>query len=348
MRGCRSVLLAVGLLLLGGTSGAAATPERPPRVVLTFADPAIDESSGLVDAGPVMHTVNDSGDGPRIYTVDKRTGRTVATTTYTSDEVVDVEALAPGRRGGVWVGDTGDNRAVRPSVAVYRVPVLGGRVGSRVGSTRFDLVYPDSAHDAEALLVHPRTGRLFVVTKALLAGTVFRAPATLRSGRLNRLTPVATAPGLVTDGAFLPDGRHLVLRDYRQASVYTFPGFRLLRTVTLPPQNQGEGIAVSPAGEVTISTEGAHSAVQQVFLPALPDPTPKSHPPGSDEPALPGSGNPALPDSENPALPDSENPASGPGWAGGDGAWFAAGLLALGAAGAIYLRAARRRSPRRS
>jgi hypothetical protein len=339
MRGCRSLPLAVGLLLLGGTSSAAATPERPPRVLFSFADPAIDESSGLVDAGPVVHTVNDSGDGPRIYTVDKRTGRTVATTTYTSDEVVDVEALAPGRRGGVWVGDTGDNRAVRPSVAVYRVPVLGDRVGSRVGSTRFDLVYPDSAHDAEALLVHPRTGRLFVVSKALLAGTVFRAPATLRPGRLNRLTAVAAAPGLVTDGAFLPDGRHLVLRDYRQASVYTFPGFRLLRTVTLPPQDQGEGIAVSPAGEVTISTEGAHSAVQQVFLPALPDPVPQNDPPGSANPAPPGS--------VDPALSDSENPASGPGWAGGDGAWFAAGLLALGAAGAVYLRAARRRSPRR-
>ena len=50
--------------------------------------------------------------------------------------------------------------------------------------------------------------------------------------------------GLVTDGTFFPDGRHVLLRTYGTASVYTFPGFAPAGTVTLPPQPQGEGISV--------------------------------------------------------------------------------------------------------
>jgi hypothetical protein len=132
---------------------------------------------------------------------------------------------------------------------------------------RFTLRYPDGSHDAETLLVHPRTGRVFVVTKSPFGGTVYAAPSRLDEGGINRLRVFAHVGGLVTDGSFYPDGRHLVLRTYGTASVYTFPGFALTGTVRLPAQPQGEGISVSASDRVLLSSEGVHADVLQVRLP---------------------------------------------------------------------------------
>ena len=105
-----------------------------------------------------MLTVNDSGDGPVVYVVDAATGETVGRTTYTTDEVVDVEALAPGpRRHRLGRRHRRQRRAVRIVGRVYRLPAV--RPGDRtVSAQRYDLVYPDGPRDAEALLVHPRPG----------------------------------------------------------------------------------------------------------------------------------------------------------------------------------------------
>ena len=122
---------------------------------------------------------------------------------------------------------------------------------------RYTFTYPDGPHDAETLLVHPRTGRLFVVTKSVFGGTVYAAPGRPRAGgQPNRLKAFARVTGLVTDGTFLPDGRRVVLRTYGTATVYTFPGFAPIGTVGLPQQRQGEGISVSRTGRVLVSSEG--------------------------------------------------------------------------------------------
>ncbi len=251
---------AIGGALLVTSDPPTASPE------LTFQDPSIDESSGLVDSGSTVLTVNDSGSGPEVFVVDKATGDTVGRTTYTTDEVVDVEALAPGRDGSVWVGDIGDNGARRISVAVYEVPEVGP--GDRtVEATRYDLAYELGPRDAEALLVHPRTGRLYVVSKGLLGGQVFAAPRTLRTDAVNVLRPVGGAPAMVTDGASFPDGRHVLLRTYSTMAVHDARSWESEVGAELPDQQQGEGIAMLPSGRrVLISTEGKNSDVLSVSL----------------------------------------------------------------------------------
>ena len=236
MTGWRSPLAAALVLLGLGVPGGAAAAEGDGEPLFAFADREIAESSGLVDAGDVVHTVNDSGSGPVLYTVDVSTGATTGRTTYTDGEVVDVEALAPGRDRTVWVGDIGDNAASRDSVSLYRVRPGQG------GAARLDLTYPDGPRDAEALLAHPRTGRLFVVSKTVFGGTVYAVPAGAAPGETTTLREFARVTGLVTDGAFLPDGRHVVLRSYGTATVYSFPGFEPRGTVALPEQRQGEAI----------------------------------------------------------------------------------------------------------
>jgi hypothetical protein len=238
--------------------------------LFTLQDPAITESSGLVETRDPHRvvTINDSGDGPYVYVIDPRTGRTVGRTTYDGD-AVDVEAVTRGRNREIWVGDIGDNGAVRAGVRIYRLPRLTD--GDReVPSTAYDLAYRGGARDAEALLVHPRTGRVYVVSKSLFGGQVFEAPARLRDDRPNLLRPVGRTPGIITDGAFFPDGRHAVLRDYSRAFLFdtTELPWRRIDSVELPNQPQGEGIDVRAGGRsLLVSTEGANEPVQVVALP---------------------------------------------------------------------------------
>ncbi len=340
MTGWRSRTLGcvASLLLLGFATAPDADadePALPGATVFSFADDDIFESSGLVDRGEVVYTINDSGDDAVVYGVDPSSGRTVSRTTY-ADSVEDVEAIAPGAGGTLWVGDTGDNRHRRDDIAVYRVrPAEGDQTGER-----YDLAYPDGPHDAETLLVEPRTQRLFVVSKSVFGGTVYAAPSSLTphdtpGGEPNRLRAYARVRGLVTDGAFLPDGRHVVLRTYGEAMVYTFPAFGLVGTVRLPAQPQGEGISVGADGRVLLSTEGVHADVLRVRLPTsltaprAPAVSPSPLPLPSDRAAT----------ADGPASAEA-----GPSRNGWD--WTGIGLVTLGILGLGYLTVSVTRSHR--
>ena len=258
MRDAFAVAIAVPFLV-----GAALAPADADRdVVFRFADPAIVESSGLTAAGGLVTTVNDSGDSARVFTVDADLGQDRRRHHLGRASATDVEALAPAGDGEVWVGDIGDNAAARDEVTVTRVPV--GRGDRSVAGESFRLVYPDGPADAEALLAHPRTGRLFVVTKGVFGGEVYAAPSALRADAPNRLRLLGDAPGIVTDGAFFPDGRHLLLRNYGRAFVLSFPSLELVGGFDLPAQKQGEGIAVAPDGTVYASSEGVRSPVLRI------------------------------------------------------------------------------------
>ncbi|MFI2707998.1 hypothetical protein ACH5WX_10670, partial [Nocardioides sp. CER28] len=222
------VLLVVPFLL-----GAAAAPSSQEHVEFSFQDKRITESSGLVALGTGLFvTTNDSGDSARVFTVDDR-GRTVGVTEWSGD-AHDVEALAPAGGGEVWVGDIGDNRASRDSIQVTQVPA--GRGDRHSDEPVYDLTYPDGAHDAETLLAAP-DGRLYIVTKGFLGGAVYAAPAELSADHPNRLVRVADGIlPMATDGTFLPDGRHVLIRGYVGAVVYSFPDFGRIRPVPLPDQ----------------------------------------------------------------------------------------------------------------
>lgn len=260
-----AVGVCIALPFLLGAAAGADSAEQP---AFRFTDPDIVESSGLVvlpvtTTGALVVTTNDSGDTGRVFTVDVGSGSTVGVTSWTP-EPVDVEALAPAGPGHVWVGDIGDNRHVRDSVEVLRVPV--GPEDVAVDPDAYELVYPDGPRDAEALVRHPLTGQLFVITKGVFAGTVYAAPLRLRSDRPNRLTEVGEAPGMVTDATFLPGGGGVVMRTYSTAHLAAYPSWQPVTSWELPPQEQGEGIALAMR-ELLVSSEGARSQVLKVALP---------------------------------------------------------------------------------
>ena len=180
---------------------------------------------------------------------------------------MDVEALAPAGGGEVWVGDIGDNRAERPSVSVARVPV--GRGNRDVDVPSYELVFPEGPRDAESLLADPATNQLYVISKGVFGGYGVRRsraaagrPSPTSSPRWARCWPIAT------DAAFFPDGRHIIVRNYSEAAVYSWPELDEVGRFGLPDQQQGEGIAVDPLdGTIYASSEGLHAPVLRISLP---------------------------------------------------------------------------------
>ena len=242
MRKPYAFVLVVCLLSAAAPAGADAELD----VVVTIQDPIIVESSGLIARDGDFLTVNDSGDVGQIFVVDGESGETIGRTLW-SATARDVEAIAPATGDEIWVGDIGDNKLERPWIEVTRLPVQPGD-RAQAGQL-FRIAYPRGPRNAEALLVHPVTGRLYVATKVPQEiGHLYEAPKSLDPVTVNDLKPIGKVASLVTDGAFFPDGRHLILRGYAGARVYSFPEMVLVGQVGLPPQEQGEGIAVSADG----------------------------------------------------------------------------------------------------
>ena len=274
-------------------AAASAASQGADRVDFRFEDARIGESSGLALSSRHPHTVwtvNDSGDSARVFAVDTRTGATVGVHAFDAP-VRDVEALAITRQGRMLVADIGDNGASRKVVRIYWFdePALGRTSGARAS---WELAYPDGPHDAEALAVDPRSGRVLVVTKDRVGG-VYALPDSPSRAGANRLTKVGSAPSTVTDAVFLADGSALAVRTYTSLHLLDPVTFRSLTSTLLPIQPQGETVAVAPGGEgLLVGSEGEGSRVQHVAVPTLPgapDPTssaPATPPPVTSAPSV--------------------------------------------------------------
>ncbi len=282
------ILTAAGLVLGGPL--AAAAPARADQSVVTaakprggdkerllfrFKDPRIDESSGLAVSRlhkGVVYTHNDSGAGPQFYAVGPD-GATLATFTVAGAQARDWEAMAASvdpstGQSVLWFADIGDNlNGAWPDYSIYKVAEPTTLRDSTLQATRYRFRYKDGGRNAEGIMVHPTTGRLYVVSKEF-SGSVYEAPAKLRTDKINILRRVGDAPIMATDAAYAPDGSSFVIRTYFSASLYRAPG-ELISKVTMPALEQAESITYTADGKSLLTgSEGLHSPVYQVPLPA--------------------------------------------------------------------------------
>ncbi|MGW1378729.1 hypothetical protein ACWD6P_31310 [Streptomyces sp. NPDC002446] len=337
----RSLLCAAGAagVLWVAAAGPAAADEPDG---FTVGDPRITESSGLAAsrAHPgVYWTHNDSDDGPYVYAVDGASGRTVARITLRGiGSPRDVEAVSVGPDGAVYVGDIGDNLGGTWShVWIYRFPEPAKLRDAAVTAAQFDVVYADGPRDAEALMVHPRTGRVYIASKKQGGGgALYEGPRRLSTSRANTFRKVAPIDLWVTDGAFSPDGTRLVMRSYFGARIYRWQDGRPkdIGSVGVPVQQQGESVSFTPDGRTLMyGSEGGGSQVEPVGLSGEQLPV-----------SARGSG-----DGDDPA--NGAGSADGPGGKGGSGSGpnpgFVKGALVLAGATALVV-AVRRLLRRRS
>ena len=275
--GGRRALFAATALL--GMSAALCVVPAPAHAATTsgdlnrrLSDVRITESSGLARSGyrrALLWTHNDKGDAPRLFAV-RWDGTTVAVVGLQVPAAVDWEAISHRRgadgRSWLYVGDIGDNTRQRDEIMVHKVAEPTAVRSTTLPVTTYRMRYEDGRHDAEALLVHPTTGRVYVVPKD--GSGVYAAPEVLRSDTVNVLRRVSWSPSTVTDGAFLADGR-MVLRSYGAAFVSRGPGQPHV-VVPLPPTYQGESLTPAPGEQsVLVGSEGANSPVYRLPLPSV-------------------------------------------------------------------------------
>jgi len=215
----------------------------------------------------VLYAHNDSGDYARFFALDNE-GGIVAEIDLKGAIDTDWEdmAMGPCATGScIYLGDIGDNHLTRTEYAIYRVPEpetlpSDGRTLS-VNYERFPFVYPDGAHNAETLLVHPSSGRLFVITKVGgVPSTVYEMPLPFKADQATTLILVTTVSvpakaGVITGGDFHPCAERLLLRTY--AALYelsNLPGAPLealfaAAPVQVPALIEAQGEAVTYAAD---------------------------------------------------------------------------------------------------
>jgi hypothetical protein len=282
----------------GTKSRSETSPYGPPKVIGTIKNESINESSGLVASRTtpgVFWTHNDSGDGPFIYAIGTE-GESVGVWRVTGAEAVDWEdiSIGPGPVAGrsyLYIGDIGDNSSARKEFVVYRVleprPALADQESSKSkpriteSAEAIRLRYPDGKHDAEALLVDPKGGNIYIVTKVALQNpTIYEAIAPLNSANpitmrsLGELKVPSPFGGIITGGSVSPDGKRIALCDYFQgyeavlpANSSNFDDIWKQRLVSFDfgKRKQGESIAYRLDGRALIGTsEGQESPLIQV------------------------------------------------------------------------------------
>lgn len=235
----------------------------------TIEDARITESSGLAASHQhpgIYWTHNDQDTGSYLYAVDSSTGRTVARITLSGvGRQRDVEAVAIGPDNQIYVGDIGDNDGVTwPYVWIYRLPEPKNLTDQTIRATQYVVKYTDGSRDAESMVVHPRTGRVYIIDKNEDGGHLYEGPAKLSASGTNVFKPVATVDLWATDAAFSPDGTQLAVRGYFGGISYDWNGGDIKREgrLDVPLQRQGESVSYSADGtKLMYGTEGTGSSV---------------------------------------------------------------------------------------
>ncbi|MFD3532119.1 WD40 repeat domain-containing protein [Streptomyces sp. NPDC058664] len=269
----RTALCALGaaaaLVLL--PAGHARAQGQEPDQDFTIEDSRVTESSGLAAsrAHPGIYWTHNDQDAPLIYGIDSRTGKTVATLTMQGVGTPrDMEAVAVGPDGDIYVGDIGDNLdGSWDHVWIYRFPEPKTLKDQKVAARQYVVKYADGARNAEALMVHPKTGRVYIASKNEDGGGLYAGPERLSSSGTNVFRRVGEVPW-VTDGAFSPDGGRLVLRGYFSAREYAWKDGRPDgdgTSVGAPFQGQAESVTYTKDGSAFMfGSEGQGSKVVRV------------------------------------------------------------------------------------
>ncbi len=268
----------------GATCDEFSSPETAGRISI----PGLTEASGIAHSlvrENVWYTHNDSGGDPELFgfTTD---GELVGRYPLGGVEAYDWEDIATGpcpddlSTSCIFVGDIGDNNHHRDAVFVYVFRDGESGPGELVGNWELQYeqstLHEGSKRNAEALMVHPLTGRLYVVSKSKRNQIVYRAPEAMGEGLLSQVAVLSQLPqgsrvNQITGGDFSPLGDAVVLRDYLRGYYWTIDAAdpdghwsnEPLR-VGLRLEAQGEAIGFSPEGDLYTISEGDTTAIVRV------------------------------------------------------------------------------------
>lgn len=254
----------------------------------------ITESSGLVVSlcqENVLWTHNDSGDGPYIFAMD-RTGMHLGTWKVTNARNLDWEGIATYKDATgnclLYIGEIGNSKdGERLEHTIYRFPepslqetdrnTTRENANTTEPSTELRFSYPDRRRNAEVLLVDPKSGSLYIVTKESSdPAAVYKLNSDLSSQKqiavkIAEVTVPAVPFGMLTGGDISTDGERLVLCDYFAGYEFILPSGsdnfddiwkQKPVVIDIGKRKQGEAVAYSIDGNSILATsEGRNSPI---------------------------------------------------------------------------------------
>lgn len=237
----------------------------------------LDEISGIAlsthqEAFAYVH--NDSGDKSRIYAIDSN-ARLVTTISFKGAEnngnVRDCEdiAIGKGTKGEqryVYLGDIGNNLALRPFICVYRIAETDIKLDKpevSVTAVPVFLKYPDGTRDAETIMIDNQERLLYIVSKREDSVHVYTSKLNWAKGdtillqkRSTLFFPGSRPQKWIVSGDISWDGKHVVLKSLNKIYYWKRTGNEpIWKTLQQPPKElpykkepQGEAICFDEKG----------------------------------------------------------------------------------------------------
>ena len=267
------------------------TDYNKPVIVGTIESKEIIESSGLAASlcqPDVLWTHNDAGDDAYLFALNLQ-GKHLGTWQVTNSSNVDWEDMAaykdPSGICYLYLGDIGNNKLDRSELRVYRVKEPTIPAGSSNSSKKSPLTtepaqvtvfkYSDKPHNAEALMAHPQTGDIYVLTKrtdgpslVFKVKPAFESSETVTGERVGEVSLPAVPNGQVTGGVISQDGKLVVVCDYSAGYELKLGGGtnfdEVWKTKPLPvdlgDRKQGEAVTFSVDGSAILATSEKKNA----------------------------------------------------------------------------------------
>jgi hypothetical protein len=182
----------------------------------------VDEASGIADskANPGYLWVEQDSGNPRNLLLVSHSGvflKKIYIKPAFNRDWEDM-ALSNGPADGkkyVYVADIGDNALAFSSYAIYRFEEPTSVTDTVFTCDKISFVYPDGAHDAEAMLVDDQSKDIYIITKRDNPSRLYKIAYPQSTTSVNNAV-FAGSLGVtaITGSAISPDGKDILMRTY--------------------------------------------------------------------------------------------------------------------------------------
>ncbi|HVV55672.1 MAG TPA: hypothetical protein VHC47_10125 [Mucilaginibacter sp.] len=259
----------------------------------------MDEISGIAASRihpGIYYVHNDSGDTSRFFAITPK-GNIKSVIYFKGDPkeplgVADCEDIAVGigpaaGKSYVYMGDIGDNHAVRKYITVYRMEEQKDWIGKdsivKANAVPVHFRYPDGPRDAETLMIDPIEKLMYIISKRTDSVAVYTSPLNYKANDtlvltkrcklfFNGFRPLKW----ITAGDISGDGQQVLVKNYEKVYYWKRNGDEpIWKTLLRKPQElpykferQGEAIGFTPDGKGYYTTsEGVFAPIYYYTIP---------------------------------------------------------------------------------
>lgn len=293
------IILPLTLILFFAAYADHKHAEKKQNVSGMLRDKQMDEISGIAASRihpGIYYVHNDSGDTSRFFAITPK-GNIKSVIYFKGDPkeplgVADCEDIAVGigpaaGKSYVYMGDIGDNHAVRKYITVYRMEEQKDWIGKdsivKANAVPVHFRYPDGPRDAETLMIDPVEKLMYIISKRTDSVTVYTSPLNYKANDTLVLTKRCKLyfTGFrplkwITAGDISGDGQQVLVKNYEKVYYWKRNGDEpIWKTLLRKPQElpykfekQGEAIGFTPDGKGYYTTsEGVFAPIYYYTIP---------------------------------------------------------------------------------